>query len=112
MAYDRDLADRIRGALAGRSVREVSMFGGLTFMVNEKMAANANTRGDLMVRCDPSRVDSLLERDGADWPEMRGKKMSKGWIVVEAKRVKSDKILKSWIQEALDYNKKVTEGGS
>lgn len=112
MAYDHDLADRIREALVGRSVREVSMFGGLTFMVNEKMTANANTRGDLMVRCDPSRVESLLERDGADWPEMRGRKMSKGWIVVEADRVRSDKALRSWIQEALDYNKKVTESGS
>lgn len=112
MAYDRDLADRIREALGGRSVREVSMFGGLTFMVNDKMTANANTSGNLMVRCDPSRVESLLERDGADWPEMRGKKMSKGWIVVQAERIKSDKVLRSWIQEALDYNKKVTGSGS
>jgi hypothetical protein len=112
MAYDRDLADRIREALLGRSVREVSMFGGLTFMVNQKMTATANTQGDLMVRCDPSRVESLLKRDGAEWPEMRGRKMSKGWIVVEAKRIKSDKILKSWIQEALDYNEKVTDSGS
>lgn len=112
MAYDRDLADRVREALSGRSVREVSMFGGLTFMVNEKMTATANTQGDLMVRCDPSRVESLLTRDGADWPQMRGRRMSKGWIVVEAERVESDQALRSWIQEALDYNEKVTDGGS
>ena len=43
---------------------------------------------------------------------MRGRKMTKGWIVVEAKRIKSDKVLKSWIQEALDYNEKVTGSGS
>ena len=85
------------------------MFGGLTFMVNEKMTANANTSGDLMVRCDPSRVESLLELDGADWPEMRGRKMSKGWIVVEAERIKS---MRYWIGEALIYNEKVTESGS
>ena len=112
MAYDHDLADRIREALSGRPVREVSMFGGLTFMVNDKMTATANTHGDLMVRCDPSRAESLLERDGADWPEMRGRKMSKGWIVVDARRIESDKALESWIQEALDYNKKVTGSGS
>lgn len=88
------------------------MFGGLSFMVNDKMTATANTHGDLMVRCDPSRTESLLERAGAGWPEMRGRKMSKGWIVVEAERIKSDKALKSWIQEALDYNKKVTGSGS
>ena len=112
MAYDRDLADRIRETLSGRSVREVNMFGGLTFMVNGKMTATANTHGDLMVRCDPSRAENLLEKDGAEWPEMRGRKMSKGWIVVDAKRIKSDKVLSSWIKEALDYNKKVTGSGS
>ncbi len=111
MAYDRELADRVREALSGRTVREVSMFGGLTFMVNDKMTATANTQGDLMVRCDPARVEALLERDGARWPYMRGRKMSKGWIVVEADRVESDEVLTSWIQEALDYNGKVTGRG-
>ena len=53
MTYDEDLADRIRQALAGEDdVREVKMFGGLTFMVNSKMTATANTHGELMVRCD------------------------------------------------------------
>lgn len=112
MAYDRDLADRIREALSGRPVREVGMFGGLAFMVNEKMAATANAQGDLMVRCDPSQMDVLLERDGAHWPHMRGRKMSKGWIVIDAEHVKSDKGLGFWIGEALDYNRKVTGGGS
>jgi TfoX/Sxy family transcriptional regulator of competence genes len=111
MAYDRELADRVREALSGLPVREVNMFGGLTFMVNEKMTATANTQGDLMVRCDPSRVETLLDRDGAQWPTMRGRKMSKGWIVVEADRVESDKVLRSWIQEALDYNGKVIGRG-
>jgi len=111
MAYDRDLADRVREALSGRSVREVTMFGGLAFMVNDKIAATANAEGDLMVRCDPARVETLLERDGAQWPLMRGRRMSKGWIVIEAERVESDEILESWIQEALDHNAKVTGGG-
>ncbi|WP_202868951.1 TfoX/Sxy family protein [Kribbella antibiotica] len=111
MAYDRDLADRIRDVFAGLSVREVKMFGGLTFMVNDKMTATANTHGDLMIRCDPDRVEDLLTKPGADWPSMRGKKMSKGWIVVEADRVESDKVLGSWLEEALDYNEKVTGSG-
>ncbi|MDI6104205.1 TfoX/Sxy family protein [Actinoplanes sp. NEAU-A12] len=111
MAYDRELADRIREALSGLAVREVSMFGGLTFMVNDKITATANTQGDLMVRCDPARVGDLLERDGAEWPVMRGRKMSKGWIVVNAGCVESDEVLTSWIREALDYNGKVTGRG-
>lgn len=111
MAYDRELADRVREVLSGQAVREVSMFGGLTFMVNDKMTATANTVGDLMVRCDPARAETLLERDGAKWPSMRGRKMSKGWIVVSADHVDSEEVLQSWIQEALDYNKKVTGRG-
>ena len=102
MAYNRDLADRVREALAGRPVREVSMFGGLAFMVDGKMAATADSHGDLMVRCDPARVEALLERDGARWPSMRGRKMSRGWIVVAAANVASDEVLTSWIREALD----------
>jgi hypothetical protein len=45
MAYDRRLADRIRAALAGRAVREAGMFGGLTFMVNDKIAVAADRLG-------------------------------------------------------------------
>ncbi|MEU8238187.1 TfoX/Sxy family protein [Actinoplanes missouriensis] len=111
MAYDRELADRIREVLSGLPVREVSMFGGLTFMVNDKMTATANTAGDLMVRCDPDRIEELLDRDGAQWPSMRGRRMSKGWIVVESGRVESDEDLRSWIQEALDFNEKAAGRG-
>ncbi|MFF4214156.1 TfoX/Sxy family protein [Streptomyces sp. NPDC001796] len=111
MAYDKDLADRIREALAGEArVREVRMFGGLTFMVNDKMTATANTHGQLMVRCDPDRVEELLERDGADWPEMRGRRMSKGWIVVDAYGTESEEAFNSWIEEALSYNRKANGG--
>jgi TfoX/Sxy family transcriptional regulator of competence genes len=111
MAYDRELADRVRAALTGHAVREVSMFGGLSFMVDEKLAVTANSRGDLMVRCDPARAGELLERDGAQWPEMRGRRMSRGWIVVEASHLKSDEVLQSWIDEALAYNAEVTGTG-
>lgn len=113
MAYDRELADRIRMALAHQSsVREVNMFGGLSFMVNEKMTVNANTSGDLMLRCDPKRVDDLVRETAAEWAEMRGKPMSKGWLVVSSKNVASDEDLDYWISVALDYNKSVTSGKS
>ncbi len=78
MAYDKALAERIRDALSGEDdVEEVKMFGGLSFMVNGKLAASANSHGNIMVRCDPDRVDELLTHKGASWPEMRGKPMSK-----------------------------------
>lgn len=80
MAYDRELAERIRGALADRSdVREVAMFGGLSFMVNGRLAIAATTHGELMVRLDPARVDGLT---GARPATMNGRPMSKGWVIV------------------------------
>ncbi|MEU5891645.1 TfoX/Sxy family protein [Streptomyces sp. NPDC047461] len=112
MAYDRELADRIREALAAvAQVREVRMFGGLSFMVNGKITATANAGGQLMVRCDPDRVEALVEREGASWPEMRGRKMSKGWIVVDDGGTASDQAFNFWLNEALDYNTKVSAGG-
>ncbi|MFD0901834.1 TfoX/Sxy family protein [Actinomadura sediminis] len=109
MAHDEDVANRVREALADeRDVREVRMFGGLAFMVRGKMAATANAGGRLMVRCDPDRADELLERPGASWPEMRGKRMAKGWIVVDA-AVDDDFGL--WMREALAYNRRTTGGG-
>ncbi|MFE9743126.1 TfoX/Sxy family protein [Streptomyces sp. NPDC006477] len=109
MAYDPDLADRIRQSLSGRAdSREVKMFGGLSFMINGKIAATANAHGQLMVRCDPDRATELLKRQGAHWPEMRGKPMSRGWIVIDASDLASEKAFRSWIQEALNYNKNAT----
>lgn len=107
MAYNPELADRIRHALqrAGK-VREVKMFGGIMFMVNELMTVTANTQGMLMVRCDPERAEALLERPGADWPEMRGRKMSKGWIVVDETGTESEEDFLRWIEEALSFNAK------
>lgn len=111
MPYDATLVDRIRQALAKqqRPVREVSMFGGLTFMVNEKMAAVAKATGALMVRCDPDVTDDLLQRTGAEWPEMRGRPMTKGWIVVQPSGIGSKKDVDFWLKQALAYNAKSTK---
>ncbi len=109
MAYNRDLAERIREALADQaSVREVNMFGGLSFMVNEKLAISANTHGDLMVRCDPEQVDTLLREEEADWAEMNGHTMGRGWLRVGANGILSEKDLGFWIDAALRYNSTVT----
>jgi hypothetical protein len=111
VAYDRELADRVRAALAGRPfVREVRMFGGLSFLVNDKLAISADSHGDLMVRCDAARVDDLLATTGATQAEMKGKAMSRGWLVVAAARVAGDADLARWIALALDHNDTVTHG--
>ncbi|MEV5570937.1 TfoX/Sxy family protein [Spirillospora sp. NPDC052269] len=96
-----ELAGRVRAALAGRDdVREVRMFGGLAFMVAERLAVSAHPDGHLLVHCAPDRADDLLVCEGAHWAEMRGKPMSKGWISVDAEGVASDEALTLWITEA------------
>lgn len=108
MAYNRDLAERIREALAEYPAREANMFGGLSFFVNEKIAVSANTHGDLMVRCDPAHVDALLGEKRAQQAEMRGRQMSKGWLRIGLEEIENDQDLYFWIDAALQYNKKVT----
>ena len=66
MGYDLKLADRIRQALAGqKNVREVTMFQGMCFMVDDKMCICL--RDDrLMCRVGPEKFDEAVERNGAE----------------------------------------------
>jgi hypothetical protein len=77
------LAARIRAALSGEpSTREVSMFGGLSFMVNDRMVVATLKHGCLLVRVDPGRSRELLARPGARPAEMgTGRPMGRGWRV-------------------------------
>ena len=66
MAYDEELADRIRAEVAGeRGVTEMKMFGGLAFLIGGHMAVAASGQGGLMLRCDPDDTDALLGEPGA-----------------------------------------------
>ena len=104
---DEDVAARVRAALsAHRPVREVAMFGGLSFMVNDKMVVTVRGDGELLVRADPTRADQLLTAKGAGTAEMGpGRTMSKSWISVSADAVATDEDLDFWIGVALEYNK-------
>ena len=111
MAYDEDLAERIRFALSAEDVREVPMFGGLSFMIDEKIAVSANAHGDLMVRCDPARVVELLDRPGAEPAEMgNGRRMSAGWIRVTDDGIRDDGDFEFWIESALEFNRASRSG--
>ena len=79
------------------------MFGGLSFMVNGKIAVVANHQGGVMIRCAPERVDDLLAGTAATRAEMNGRTMSNGWLVVGAEEIRSADHLQFWIRLALEH---------
>ena len=99
------LAERVRAALPhDRPVREVSMFGGLSFMVDNSMVVAARRDGDLLVRIDPARNDELLSVPGAK-PAVMGtdRPMGPGWITVSRDGLTTDKQLAFWTQVGLEH---------
>jgi TfoX/Sxy family transcriptional regulator of competence genes len=102
-------AERIRTMLAAElSTREVSMFGGLSFMVNDKMIVNVRRGGDLLVRVDPSRSPELVADHGARFAEMgTGRAMGPGWIDVPAELIATDSRLRFWLDVAIEFNDRI-----
>ena len=105
---------RVRDALeVTPAVREVNMFGGRAFMVNEKMLVSVASDGNLLVRVGPERSDELLALSGARQAEMgAGRSMGKGWITVAEQAVATDDALDFWISVAAEYNDTATGWGS
>ena len=107
MPYDELLADRVRATLADEaSLREQKMFGGLVFMVRDKMVVCVGTGSRAMlVRVDGVREPEYLHRDGAHHAVMgRDRSMGTGWITVDADALTSDTGLEFWVAAALEYN--------
>ena len=98
------LARRLRKVLASQqAVREVRMFGGLSFMVDERMAVAAGRDGDLLVRTDPARYDELLDRGAQPAHMGEGlRPMGRGWLTVRPEHLQDDEALRSWVQVGLD----------
>jgi TfoX/Sxy family transcriptional regulator of competence genes len=105
MAYDEELADRIRELLgAQKGVEEKRMFGGLAFLVNGNMSVAASGRGGLMVRVPPAETDKLVARDHVDPMVMAGRE-TRGWVRVGADGVRTKRQLQSWVTRGVDYAK-------
>jgi TfoX/Sxy family transcriptional regulator of competence genes len=103
MAYDEDLANRIRELMAGEpGVTEKKMFGGLAFLIGGNMAVAASGQGGLMVRCDPDETDALLQRPHARRFEMRGREMD-GWLRVDDGGVRTKRDLERWVRTGAGY---------
>ena len=97
MAYDQELADRLRAALSTEpGVREKAMFGGLAFLVDGAMAVAAASEGRLMVRCDPADADELTAAAGVERMVMRGRELD-GWLLVGPDALEDEAALHRWV---------------
>jgi TfoX/Sxy family transcriptional regulator of competence genes len=103
MAYDTDLADRIRGLLAGRAgVTERKMFGGLAFLVGGNMAIAASGEGGALVRVDPADSDRLVGSTTAEVAVMQGRPMA-GWLRVPTADLQTTDELTAWVERGSTY---------
>lgn len=103
MAYDEDLAERIRELTSGEAgLSEMRMFGGLAFLVAGNMAVAASGQGGILVRVDPQESQSLVDRTNAYPMEMRGRPMA-GWLRVDAEHVRTKRDLSRWVHKGVKY---------
>jgi TfoX/Sxy family transcriptional regulator of competence genes len=103
MAYDKELAQRIRELIAGEDgLTEMRMFGGLAFLLDGNMSVAASGQGGLMVRVDPDATDDLLSRPHTRTFEMRGRSMA-GWIRVDPEGLSTKRQLATWVRRGVEF---------
>ena len=103
MAYDEELAGRIRELVAGEpALTEKKMFGGLAFLVGGNMAVAASGQGGLMVRVDPAESEELVATSNARLFEMRGRAMA-GWLRVDSDDLASQEELSGWVERGVSF---------
>jgi len=103
MAYDENLADRIRELIAGESdLTEQKMFGGLAFLIGGNMAVAASGQGGVLVRVDPAESGALVARTSARPMEMRGREMP-GWLRVGPEDLRTKRQLAKWMELGTTY---------
>ncbi|MBS1932715.1 MAG: TfoX/Sxy family protein [Bacteroidetes bacterium] len=106
MPYNEKLADRVREIISAthKNIEEKKMFGGLCFMVNDKMCVGVESER-MMVRFDPTLTDELMEKEGCHPMDFTNKVM-RGFAFVDIEVLNTKKKLEFWIGLALEYNAK------
>jgi TfoX/Sxy family transcriptional regulator of competence genes len=103
VAYDEELADRIRDLLGnGPDLTEKKMFGGLAFLIGGNMAVAASSQGGVLVRVDPAESDTLVATTNARPMEMRGRPMH-GWLRVDPEDLRTKRQLAKWVRLGTTY---------
>ena len=103
MAYDVELADRIRELIGAEpKLTEQNMFGGLAFLIRGNMAVAASGQGGVLVRVDPAQSVRLVATTNARLMEMGGRPMQ-GWLRVDSKDVRTKRQLGRWVTLGVAY---------
>ena len=111
MAYDEDLANRIRELIAAEDgLTEKKMFGGLAFLIGGNMSVAASGQGGLLVRVDPAQSDALSAKPHVGPMEMRGRTMD-GWLRVAPEGVRTKRQLEPWVRRGVAYTRSLPAKG-
>jgi len=103
VAYDEDLANRVRELIAAEAdVTEQRMFGGLAFLIGGNMSVSVSGQGGLLLRCDPVETDALLRKPYAGPFQMRGRVMD-GWLRVDPEGLRTKRQLERWVARGVAY---------
>ena len=111
MAYDEQLANRIRELMADeRGVTEKRMFGGLAFLIGGNMSVSASGHGGLLLRVDPAQSEKLVQSPHAELAVMRGRAMD-GWLRIDAEGVRTKRQLERWVKHGVAYARSLPAKG-
>jgi TfoX/Sxy family transcriptional regulator of competence genes len=103
MAYDEDLANRLRELLADEdAITEKKMFGGLAFLQHGNMTVSASRNGGLLARIDPADTEAALARPHVELMRMGGRTMD-GWITVAPEGLRTKRELAAWVKRSLAF---------
>lgn len=102
MAYDADLANRIRELLADGPIDEMQMFGGLAFLIGGNMAVAVSSQGGLLVRVPRDETEKLLQHAHVSPMVMAGRE-TRGWLRVAPEGVKTQRQLRTWVTRGADH---------
>jgi hypothetical protein len=111
MAYDEDLAGRVREQLSDQDgVSEKRMFGGLAFILDGNMAVGLSGGRELMVRVGPDGTEQALAEPHTRLFDMTGRPMP-GWILVAPEGIATKRALSGWVRRGVEFARTLTPKG-
>ncbi|HEX3510660.1 MAG TPA: TfoX/Sxy family protein [Solirubrobacteraceae bacterium] len=103
MAYDEDVANRVRELVALEDgLDERRMFGGLAFLIDGNLALAVSQRDALLVRVGPDGAADALSRPHTEQAVMGGRVM-RGWVYVSFEGVRTKRELAPWARRAIAF---------